>query len=407
MKRRSFLRLGGLALFTGSTGGLWASASPVGVPLSVTQQPHGSGQVLVVVFLRGGLDGMHALVPYGESEYYRARPVLAVPPPTSESGLALDQTFALNPALRALVPHFREGCLAPICAVGTSDRSRSHFIAQDFLEFGGEQGRVGWLNRSLSDQGWGLSTRPQLPSLLQGPRPVLNITSWKELEDWAAAPVVFEGSDQVSRLSREEEKFRQQLSGLKLRSSGRYPESELARQLETVALLLKAGVELEAVHCELGGFDSHSRQIDGLWPGRLLGVNYLLHQFATAVDAFWRDLRDGLQERVTLMTVTEFGRRLSENASLGTDHGFASAGFVLGRRVQGGKVQGRWPGLRADQLVDGIDLDVGTDYRTILNEYRASIGASTLFPEWKARGVGLFLDGTSPSVSNASPQDDE
>ncbi len=395
MRRRSFLKLGGLALFTGSTGGLWASASPAQVPHSVSHQSNGSGQVLVVIFLRGGLDGMHALVPYGEPEYYRSRPVLAVPPPSPGSGLILDEKFAFNPALKALVPHFREGSLAPLCAVGTSDRSRSHFIAQDFLEFGGGKEGVGWLNRSLSEAGWGLSTRAQLPSLCQGPRPVLNLTSWEQMREWAQTPAVFRGEDPVSRLSQQEEQFRQRLSGLRLEPSGRYPETDLGRQLETVALLLKAGVELEAVHCELGGFDTHSRQVDGLWPGRLAGVPSLLPQFANAVTVFWRDLGDQLQERVTVLTVTEFGRRLAENASLGTDHGFASASFLLGRRVQGGKVRGHWPGLEKEQLVDGIDLDVGTDYRTILNEYRASVGATPLFPRWEAAKLGLFENGTS------------
>lgn len=381
LSRRSFLKLGGLTFFTTTGGGLWASAQPAQVPLSVSQSE--GRQILVVIFLRGGMDGMHALVPYSEQAYYEARPNLAVP---KGGVLELDDQFAFNPALRALVPHFQEGVLAPICAIGTSDRSRSHFIAQDYLEYGGE-GEQGWLNRALSSEGIALSTRAHIPSLLKGEHPVLNLTSLEELG--ANSVAAFEGADVVSKLSRQEREYRRQLGSVKVSSSGNYPDSDLARQLETVATLLKHGIALEAVHCELGGFDTHSRQIDGLWPGRLLGLNRLLDEFANAVDVFWRDLGP-LQERVTVLTVTEFGRRLAENGSLGTDHGMASASFVLGRGVRGGEVYGRWPGLHRSALIDGIDLAVTSDYRCLLNEYRVAVGGEVLFPGFEGSSLGLF-----------------
>lgn len=386
MNRRCFLKYGGLALFAGG-GVLRASANPLRQPVAGSAKER---DVLIVIFLRGGLDGMHALVPYQSSEYYQARPNLAVPLSATEgTGLVLNETFALNPALKALFPLFQQGHLAPICAVGTSDRSRSHFVAQDYLEFGGEQPRDGWLNRQVSDSGIALSTKAQLPTLLKGQNPVLNATSLDDLGSITEPPALFAGSAPVARLTQDEKRFKQRLSKLKTPDKSSYPKTRLGEQLATVAHLLKQGVELEAVHCEMSGFDSHSRQVDGLWPGRMLGLNSLLHEFAQAVDIFWRDLGD-IQERVTLMTITEFGRRLGENASLGTDHGFASCAFLLGGGVSGGKVYGRWPGLRQDQLVEGIDLEVTTDYRQILNEYNRAMSQSELFADFSGPNLGLF-----------------
>lgn len=390
MNRRGFLKLGGLAFFTTSSGGLWASAQPLRAPQSVSLQPRGGKDVLVVVFLRGGLDGMHALVPYSEPAYYEARPNLAVPKPRGAGSLVLDERFALNPALRALMPHFEAGHLAPICAIGTSDRSRSHFIAQDYLEYGGEEAQAGWLNRSLTPKGLGLSTRAQLPALFHGPRPVINLTSLDDLRDWSEPPTAYEGPSTVAKISRQEVELRKRLRGVALPSErGEYPDTSLGEQLRTVATLLKQGVELESVHCELGGFDSHSRQVDGMWPGRLLGLNRLLYELANALDVFWRDLSE-LAERVTILTVTEFGRRLAENGSLGTDHGLASASFLMGGRVQGGRVFGRWPGLKQSALVDGIDLAVTTDYRDVLNEYTRATQRADLFSDRASPDLALF-----------------
>ena len=390
ISRRSFLTWGGLALFAGS-GVLGASADPLLNPLLLDCNSQEHSQTLVVIFLRGGLDGMHALVPYREQPYYKLRPNLAIPQSALSLGnLELDDNFALNPALKSLKPHYAAGEMAAICAIGTSDRSRSHFQAQDFLEFGGETVRDGWLNRHLCENGVALSTHPQLPTLLKGQNPVLNATDVQDLMSMVKSSQRVTGSSEIAKASQEEEVFRRRLSKLKPPSDGVYPKTKMGRQLETVAHLLHQGVELQAVHCELGGFDSHSRQVDGLWPGRLLGVNALLHEFSEAVDVFWRDLGE-LRENVTLLTVTEFGRRLAENGSLGTDHGFASCSFVLGGRVRGGQVYGRWPGLDPEQLIEGIDLDVTTDYRTLINEYTMATGGNRLFPEYRAKQkLGLF-----------------
>lgn len=388
MNRRSFLRWGGLALFCGS-GALRASANPLRAPLGASfAASDSSQQVLVVVFLRGGLDGLHALVPYRSEQYYRARPLLAVP---ASSALELDDRFALHPALKSLLPHYTAGELALVCAVGTSDRSRSHFIAQDFLEFGGPKARDGWLNRHLTEDGLALSTRPHLPTLLKGARPVLQVSDVEEALNLSSPPALWDGPQPVARLTRDEEMFRKRLSRLRPPSSNPYPESSLAQQLRTVAYLLKQGVELEAAHCELSGFDSHSAQIDGLWPGNLVGLNRLLFDFSEGVDAFWRDLGD-LSQRVTLITVTEFGRRLQENGSLGTDHGLASVSFVMGGQVRGGEVHGRWPGLERERLVDGIDLAVTTDYRQLLNEYASAVSHPLLFPEYQATAKMALFD---------------
>lgn len=390
MRRRDLLKIGALSLFGLSSGGFWASADPVSVPGSVVAH-QSQGDVLVVVFLRGGLDGMHALVPYQESEYYRLRPRLALPRPDGEfKPLRLDEQFAFNPALRALLPHYREGTLAPVCAVGTSDTSRSHFIAQDYLELGGQAQPPGWLNRHLQEHQWAVSTAAHVPTLLQGPGPVLSARRLDDLEPWTAPAL--EGGDPVARLSRQQARLRAILAGLEPRSyrpALDYPDNGLAEQLKVVAFLLKQGVELGAVHCELEGFDSHSRQILAEWPGHLTGLNRLLYELAGSLDAFWRDLGP-LQSRVTIMTVTEFGRRLAENGSLGTDHGLASCSLVMGAKLRGGRVHGRWPGLAEEGLVDGMDLPVTTDYRQLLSHYCAGVGSPDLFPDFASSSLALF-----------------
>lgn len=387
MKRRAFLQLGGMALFV-AAGGVSASANPLLPPPAVS----GGKDTLVVVFLRGGLDGMHALVPYASPEYYQARPNLAVPQPTGREGsLELDGQFALHPALKPLHELYQANELAAVCAIGTSDRSRSHFLAQDFLEYaGGEKGQ-GWLNRYLGDNDTALSTKAHLPGLLKGPHPVLDAATIEDLLAYAAPPADYSGAGEVARLSRQEKLFQKRLSALRPPSGNHYPASSLGQQLRTVAFLLKQGVELKAAHCEVSGFDTHSRQIDGLWPGNLMGLNRLLFDTAEAIAAFWKDLGERAGG-VTLLTLTEFGRRLHENASLGTDHGLASASFVLGSRVRGGKVYGRWPGLQPEALVDGIDLQVTTDYRQLINEYTQAAGGEPLFSNFQGTELGLFRD---------------
>jgi uncharacterized protein (DUF1501 family) len=371
MNRRTFLKWGGLTLLACSQG--------------LHAAPRASQPVLVVVFLRGGLDGLHALVPYQSKEYYRARPVLGVP---ATNCLEIDDTFALNPAMKPLYPLFKERCLAGVCAIGTDDTSRSHFIAQDYLEYGGAKPTDGWLNRSLTD-GIAVSTWPQIPTLLQGRNPVLNATSIEDLFQ-AAPPALFGAESQVGQVNAQEAALREHLAHLKPPQSNHYPDTDLGRQLRTVAYLLKEGVPVEAAHCELAGFDTHSRQIDGMWPGRLLGLNKLLRELSESVATFWRDVED-LPRPVTLITVTEFGRRLGENGSLGTDHGLASASFVLGHRVKGGKVYGQWPGLQTEYLSEGMDLTVTTDYRGLLNEYSVALERDRLFPGFSASSrLGLF-----------------
>lgn len=386
ISRRKILKWGGLSIFFGG-GLLSASAGPGRQPMKMSTPDR--NKVLVVVFLRGGLDGMHALVPHASEHYRLARPNLAVP---RGAILELNETFGLHPAMKHLMPHYRSGQLACLCAVGTEDQSRSHFVAQDYLEFGGASPRDGWLNRHLSRHGLALSTRTHLPSLIKGKNPVMNISSVSDLEQMIRGPVSSGNSD-LSRLSREEQKFAERLAKIKLPGENGYPDTKLGHQLRMVAHLLKSGVELESVHTELSGFDTHSRQVDGLWPGHLVGLNSLLWEFSVAVDHFWRDLGE-LQQNVTLMTVTEFGRRLAENSSLGTDHGLASACFVLGGTVQGGQVYGNWPGLSPDVLVDGLDLPVTTDYRHLLTDYTEHCGSSNLFPEMMGsyEPLGLFRE---------------
>ncbi|MBI3924615.1 MAG: DUF1501 domain-containing protein [Armatimonadetes bacterium] len=405
MNRRQFLKVGGLTLFALAGGGpFWGSFGEGGAPRFLPRAARaaaGRGRVWVVLFLRGGLDGLHAVFPYEEDEYYRRRPRLSVPRPGRDGGgLALDGQFALHPAMAALMPLYREGSLAMVHAVGTPDASRSHFEAQDYLELGGKPAtRQGWLNRYLQcteappEAPRGLSASRAVPTLLQGPATVASLPSPIQADLPAAADLYAAAPDpELRRTSHAlglSQRWLERLDPATYRPAVDYPESGLGEQLRLIASLLKAGIPLEAIYAEMQGFDTHARQVDGLWPGASYGLNGLLTDLAEGLAAFWRDLGP-VGEDMVLITLTEFGRRLAENGSLGTDHGRASCCFLLGGPVQGGKVFGHWPGLRPENLFEGIDLPVTTDYRDLLMEIAGTLGCpepETLFPGYRAGPV--------------------
>lgn len=373
-----------------------------------------TSRTLVTVFLRGGLDGVGAVVPHTEDEFHRQRPTLAAKPrkPGSDSGLVpLTDRFALHPALEPLLPAYREGRLAVVHAVGSDDRTRSHFEAQDQMEAGAAHDRPlagGWIGRWLRADGArgpfaAIAFGPTLPESLRG----------------APAACAVESLDQmsVSTRSGEAADFRRALAALHVprpdaRASrslvckaagdalslmeriedvrvaapaGDYPDTALARSLSQVAELVRQDVGLRVATLDHGGFDTHVTQAAGL--------SGPLDEFAGAVAAFDRDLGT-LRERVTLVAITEFGRRITENTALGTDHGRGSCAFLLGGGVGGGRVVTDWPELQPAGLVETVDLDVTTDYRDLLWEVLAGrFGADApadVFPGHTPRPVGVM-----------------
>jgi uncharacterized protein (DUF1501 family) len=355
----------------------------------VTFSPQGGPRdVLVSVFLRGGADGLSMVVPYGDDAYHRARPVLRVPAPddggtaSAARALDIDGFFGLHPSLAPLLPLFRDGSMAAVHACGSGDRTRSHFEAMNLMERGLEattQGPAsGWLARYLSETD---PVRPTpvravaiggtLPDSLRGATDAIALTSldaFKLDADDRAREILRDlygtGDDPFTAAGRETLEVLDSLRGLGPftgSTSAAYPDTALGTALRQVAYLVKADVGLEVACVDKGGWDTHYGQnLAGLMPN-------LLEDLANSLAAFARDLGDEMS-RVTVVVQTEFGRRLQENVSLGTDHGRASAMLLLGGGIAGGKVHAVWPGLDRQSLDDVGDLRVTTDYRTVLSE---------------------------------------
>lgn len=368
---------------------------------------------LVTIFLRGGLDGVGAVVPHTEDEYHRQRPTLALRPrkPGSDSGLVpLDDRFALHPSLEPLLPAYREGHLAIVHAVGSDDRTRSHFEAQDQMEAGASFDTPlagGWIGRWLRSENEGgpfsaIAFGPTLPEALRGAPAACAVESLEQMSvttrsgdaadfrralaalhvpspDRPARSLVCKAAGDALALMERVEDVR------KAAPTTDYPDSRLGQSLAQVATLVREDVGLRVATLDHGGFDTHVTQAAGLGGP--------LTEFAAAVAAFDKDL-GALRRRVTLVAITEFGRRITENTALGTDHGRGSCAFVLGGRVRGGRVLADWPGLLPAGLVETVDLDVTTDYRDLLWELLAGeLGATSLdqvFPGLRHQPVGLL-----------------
>ena len=372
------------------------TALPVAVPAWMPRlafAPTGMaprGDVLVCVFQRGAMDGLNAVVPFAESAYYDARPQLAIQAPRSDdetSAIDLDGFFGLHPALRPLKDVWDAKQLAIVHAAGSPDPSHSHFDAMDYMERGtpGEkQIPTGWLGRHLQITA-GQNNSPfravgfgtMLQTSLRGP---VAATALRSIADFhlrgnSAALAQFQQSlsnlyagpdilaqegqttfDAIDLLTRLNPAQYQPASGVK------YPDGEYGLGLMQVAQLIKADVGLEVACVDIGGWDTHAHEgaADGELPK-------LLQEFGSGLAAFYADLQDRANN-ITLVTMSEFGRRVHENASGGTDHGHGNVMLIMGGGVAGGKVYGDWPGLAPEELAGPGDLAVTTDFRDVLGE---------------------------------------
>jgi len=358
MNRRIFVKTSGLALFgTGAVPGWLARAA---------EGQKRRKKVLVNIFQRGAMDGLQAVVPYGDARYKTLRPTLAI-----DDSLNLDGFFGLHPALAPLKPIWDAKQLAIIEAVGSPDPTRSHFDAQDYMESGtpGRKAtRDGWLNRALP-AGPGsplraVSVGPDLPRMLRGAQPAVALNSVREFQVRdAMAAQEFETSfakSSLANLSHETFEAMRILKSLPAaQTQVSYPASRLGQSLMEIARLIKADVGLELAFADMGGWDTHVNEAPRL--AQLLG------EFGSALAAFWQDLGDRLDD-VAVVTMSEFGRTAKENGSRGTDHGHANVMFAFGGGIQGGRVHGDWPGLAPDKLYEGRDLAVTTDFRTVLSQ---------------------------------------
>jgi len=375
----------------------------------------GRRKTLVAIFQRGAADGLNIVVPHGEQAYYELRPSIAIPRPrrgAEEACLDLDGSFGFHPALGAFKELYDRKLLAVIHAAGSPDATRSHFDAQDFMESGTpgvKSTRDGWLNRYLQSRprpgaaGFrAVSATAQLPRILEGRAPALAIPRLATFGiPGRAAPLAQQGLEALYASSGDEllaatarETFEavellERLDPQRQRpaNGARYPQGEFGNALVQIAQLIKSDVGLEVAFAEIGGWDHHVNE--GGARGQLAGV---LSRFGEGLDAFVRDLGDRIED-VVLVTLSEFGRTAAENGSGGTDHGHAGAMFVLGGPVRGGKLYGEWPGLEREQLYEGRDLLLTTDFRAVicrvLRGHLGSEGLDAVFPGYRPEAGAL------------------
>lgn len=403
VSRRSLLKAAGLASMAG------VATSMFGDVLTSTVYGATDANVLVVVSLRGGADGLSMMVPHAEPAYYSARPTTAV---AAGRLLHRDAMFGLHPSFAALSPMWQRGQVAGIHAVGLPAPNRSHFDAMERLEDAdpGSAARVGWINRMVS----GLAVSPDVfdgvqvgstitPTSLSGPAPTIATGSFGDLSlPFASDPVMtkrvrsslrsqYVGHGLIGAAGRGALALAErsaQISGAvgeKPRAGVVYPKySELGGALRTTAGLIRSRVGVKAVAVDAGGWDHH---VDLGWR-----VSSSVKDLADSLAAFFLDLGADAG-RVTVVTLSEFGRRLQENGSSGVDHGYGNAVFALGAGVRGGQFYSRWPGLSAGKQIDG-DLAVTTDYRSVLTEVlRArfpSLNTSKVFPGTASSPLGFM-----------------
>lgn len=433
--RRDFLRLMGAAGLLSQvdpfTSRLLARAPGYGFDTPSVPQDGGK-PALVVIFMRGAADALNMIVPVGDPDYEAARPTLAMA--QADGLLELDKTFSMHPALGALMPQWEAGNLAPIVNAGSPHRTRSHFDAQDWMEFGAPGDRTlreGWLNRYLevtkpkkgteASEFRALGMQELLPRSLRGKYPVLAVPTSlgrrktdKTLDRFEqfygdadpmmeggmggrreddAAGVVESGRITIETLRRFGEIVK---AGEKKRgdkpttvSGSTYPDSKFGQRMKQIALVLRADEGLEVAGIDYGGWDDHTREgsIEGNMANRMT-------DFARSLGAFCQDLGPRMQN-TTVLVMTEFGRTVRENGNNGTDHGHGGCMFVIGGGVKGGKVHGDWTGLKENDLYQGRDLAVTTDFRDVYHAVLANTlgfeAPKEFFPGYKVNKLkGLY-----------------
>ncbi len=362
------------------------------------------GRRLVVIFQRGAADGLNVVVPYSEKNYYAMRPTIAIP---AKQVIDLDGFFGLHPSLASFKPLYDAGQLAIVHAAGSPDMTRSHFDAQDYMESGtpGDKNTSdGWLNRALqAEDSCGCSRHDQehtafralalgaeVPLTLAGRIPAIALNNVNGFTIAGRGPTLSPAASAFEAMYADSGDHILHAAGdetfeaVKMlraadpaqyapASGANYPNSEFGNSMRQIAQLLKAKLGVEAAFTDVNGWDTHQNQggVNGQLANRLA-------DFSASIAAFWRDMGDDAAN-VTLVTMSEFGRTARENGTAGTDHGHANAMFVLGGDVKGGKVYGRWPGLANEQLNQGRDLALTTDYRAVLGEIVThTLGAKNL-----------------------------
>lgn len=387
LSRRQFVGL--------SAGLVAAAAAPSWLPrVAYAQSDDSDRDVMVSIFLRGGLDSLSMCVPFNEKAYYDLRPTIAVPQPDSgqpNSAIDLDGNFGFASTMAPMMDAFDDGELLVVHACGLPESNRSHFDAMYFMEVGeadpAPSNFTGWLGRHLQATaptlrdgvlravgiGFGLQrTLVGAPQAL----PISDLADFgfagsgatrkdrkavlEEIYAYANEPLktsaadTFRTVDTLRKIG---------FNGYRPKGGASYPDSEFGYALQSTAALIKGDVGVEAVAIDIGGWDTHDEQ------GNLSGwMMYLLTDLAESLGAFYRDLKASNKRNVVTVALSEFGRNVFENGSYGTDHGYGGLMLAMGSSINGGQVLTQWPGLNNAQLYEEQDLKITIDYRDVLTE---------------------------------------
>ena len=361
--------------------------------------------IVIAIFQRGAADGISMVVPFGDKHYYELRPQIAIPAPrrnVDEAAIDLDGFFGLHPSLASLKPIFDGNHLAIVHAVGSPDNTRSHFDAQDYMESGTPGNKSvtnGWLNRYLEHNQEpqaspfrAVAISPTLPRALAGAAPAIAMqhvadfgirggAATSEIE--ALFADIYKDTFDAVRLLRNatSQQYTPDVAA-------HYPNSPFGQALQQIAQLIKAEIGLEVAFTDIGGWDTHANQ--GNSRGQLANR---LKDFGDGLAALYQDLNDRMQN-IVIITMTEFGRAMRQNGSGGTDHGHASCLFIAGGPIKGGKVYGRWPGIAPEQLYEGRDLALTTDFRNVFSEillkHMGIQDTSPVFPSFKSEPAHIL-----------------
>jgi uncharacterized protein (DUF1501 family) len=365
------------------------------------------------------MDGLMAVTPFTDQYLKAARPALFMSAAKEQKSAPLidvDGRFGLHPAMKSFEPFFLDKRLAIVHGIGSPNNTRSHFDAQDYMETGTPFNKgtaSGWLNRAVGLLGHdatpfrAVSLTSSMPRSFYGDNPSVSISnlndfaiqmkgnplaknmatkSFEELYDQTTSSLLKETGkesfDAVKMLQKAN------LKNYKVENSAVYPNSPLANSLKQIAQLIKMDVGLEVAFAESNGWDTHFNQ------GKEIGTFARnITDLTNSITAFWNDM-GSYQDDVTVMTMTEFGRTVKQNGTGGTDHGRGSCNFILGNDVKGGIVHGVVKPLAIENLEDGRDLAVTTDFRAVFSEVADSHlklnNDKVLFPDWTGDKIGVM-----------------
>ncbi len=399
--RRKFLKESGAI-----AGGLVIASQPSLAAYQVNKAQLSEKDIVICIFQRGAADGLHSVVPHGDSDYFNNRPRTAV-----NNSIDLDGFFGLNPDLSPLKEIWDEGDLAIIHAVGSPDESRSHFDAQDAMEyadFDKNANRNGWLAKYLTETQTVndsvfrvVSLNNSVSKSIKGEIEALTVSGLKNFDVVTHENIYTDTRTTLDSMFSNGEFFSDSSTVLfsaidilqsvnpddyPVDNNAQYQNNGFAKKLKTISTMIKANLGVEIACIDIGGWDHHNDLAESFKQPAQALANGLL--------AFYQDMGERMQN-ITILCMTEFGRRASDNASNGTDHGHGSVMYAIGKQVNGAHVYSNWPGLAENNLNRG-DLEVTTDFREIFSEllvkrlkYQGNL--STLIPEFTYQGgIDLF-----------------